>query len=501
LQSVDERSWCGEVVAVVVATLERPVDTWMPRVLLAQECSGSRGREAVELAAAAGLRLDPWQVFVLERALGLCDGRWAAFEVGLNVARQNGKGAVLEVREIAGLFLFGEELIIHSAHEFATSQEHFRRLENLVRDTPALHEQVKRYSHSHGEEGIELRDGRRIIFKTRTKGSARGFSCDLLVLDEAMVISDAAVGAMVPTLRSRAAATEHGPQVWYAGSAVDQEVHDHGVVWSRVRERGVNGDDPDLAYFEWSVDADHPSLVSDEMAEDEELWALANPGLGIRITAEHMRREQRSLDPRTFAVELLGAGDYPRTDGVLSTVIRLEDWLALKDALSEVLDPVCVAFDVSPDRTAAVAVAGTRADGLFHVEVIKHRSGTGWLAAYLAGVVERQDPAVVVCDGFGPAASVVREVEEAGVKVFAMTSGEHAQACGRLVDAVNERTVRHLGSDELLAAIRGAKTRPLNDAWAWSRKNSNVDICPLVAVTLALSAALDNPDGGEMRIY
>jgi hypothetical protein len=41
----------------------------------------------------AGLILDPWQQFVLVNALGeRADGRWAAFEVGVDVARQNGKG-------------------------------------------------------------------------------------------------------------------------------------------------------------------------------------------------------------------------------------------------------------------------------------------------------------------------------------------------------------------------------------------------------------------------
>jgi phage terminase large subunit-like protein len=68
----------------------------------------SRGREAVELAASAGLVLDEWQAFVLERALGVREnGKWAAFEVGLVVPRQNGKGGLLEARELAGLFVLG----------------------------------------------------------------------------------------------------------------------------------------------------------------------------------------------------------------------------------------------------------------------------------------------------------------------------------------------------------------------------------------------------------
>jgi hypothetical protein len=42
------------------------------------------------------------------------------------------------------------------------------------------------------------------------------------------------------------------------------------------------------------------------------------------------------------------------------------------------------------------------------------------------------------------------------------------------------------------AAIRIARTRPLGDAWAWSRKNSTGNISPLVSATLALSAAVEH---------
>ena len=65
-------------------------------------------------------------------------------------------------------------------------------------------------------------------------------------------------------------------------------------------------------------------------------------------------------------------------------------------------------------------------------------------------------------------------------------SKEHAQACGSLYDALVGRKVRHLGTPELTAAVDGAKTRVLGEAWAWSRKSSAIDISPLVAVTLAL---------------
>ena len=64
-----------------------------------------------------GLHLDPWQQLVLEGACGeRADGKWSAFEVAVISPRQNGKNGILEAREIAGLCLFGEQLILHSAH-------------------------------------------------------------------------------------------------------------------------------------------------------------------------------------------------------------------------------------------------------------------------------------------------------------------------------------------------------------------------------------------------
>jgi hypothetical protein len=51
---------------------------------------------------------------VLTVLLAVRGGKWAAFEAGLEVARQNGKGGVYEARELAGLFLLGERLLVHS---------------------------------------------------------------------------------------------------------------------------------------------------------------------------------------------------------------------------------------------------------------------------------------------------------------------------------------------------------------------------------------------------
>jgi hypothetical protein len=434
----------------------------------------------VDLARVAGLNLDPWQEMVLRQALGRrADGKWSAFEVGLVVPRQNGKGAILEALELAALYLLGHRTIIHSAHEFATSAEHFRRITDLIEGTPDLSKRVKKngIKRSHGEEGVELTNGHRLRFKTRTKAGGRGFSCDLLVLDEAMILPVSAHGAMFPTVSARPNA-----QVWYTGSSVDQEVHEHGLVLARVRERGIAGGKR-LAYFEWSAEGDLETVDPTSL----DARADGNPGLGIRITHEHVELEQQSMDPRTFAVERLGVGDWPSLDADDRGGITPAVWNGLIDLNLRLNDPVCLAVDVKPDRSAAcISAAGKFTDSLHGVEVVDHRKGTGWVVPRLLELRQRQRPAAIILDGAGPAASLIADLERERVDVVVVNAKEHAQACGRFYDACDQGTLRHLGTSELFAAIRGAAIRPLGDAWAWSRKSSNVDISPLVSATLAL---------------
>jgi phage terminase large subunit-like protein len=424
----------------------------------------------VELAAMAGLQLDPWQAFVLAESLGeRADGKWAAFEVGLLVPRQNGKGSVLEARELAGLFLLGEMLILHSAHEFKTSQEGFRRILSLIQQTPELERRVARVRTSHGEEGIELKSGARLRFVARSTGSGRGFSGDCVILDEAYNLSAEAMAALLPTLSARP-----NPQLWYTSSA--------GMASSdqlrRLRERGIAGTSARLAYFEWSAD---PGLSPDDRAA----WVQANPALGIRIPGEFVEAERDAMPDSEFGRERLGHW----FDAAAETVIDMQVWSRLVDADSVPVDPVVFAVDTTPDRSAAaIAVCGRREDGLLHVEVIDHRNGTAWAPARLRELQERWHPLAVVLDPGGPAGSLIPAVEAVGIEPYLTGSREVAQACGAFYDAVMDEpaAIRHIDQPVFNAALAGAKQRPLGEAWAWSRRNSSIDISPLVAATLAL---------------
>lgn len=492
-----------------------------PRIRYAPPSLTSLGQEAVELGESYGVYLDDWQQYGLDMALGLRDdGKWSAFEFGMNVARQNGKNEVALVRELAGLFLLGpsgfpvagpkrcrdgEMLQIHSAHEFKTSMEHMRRVEEIVQANPDLHAKVKGgqrgYRHSHGEEGIEFRSGQRIRFMTRTSGSGRGHTGDLVVLDEAMILADAFIGTLLPTMSARSILGN--PQLWYLFTAVDLLTMDHGIVAARLRARARRGGDPSLAYLEWSAripaaeaeDRDPtPDDVDRAMAVDRDLWRQANPALGIRISEEHIEKEQRSMPARQFSVERLGVGEYPNVDedGVPS-VIDLAAWDDLEDPKSKPRNPVCFAFDLSPMRTwGSIAVAGYRGDGLPHVEVIEHREGTGWIPERLAELGRKHRPVAIGYGKDSPAESLLPDIEKRHIRnVEALSVAEHAAACGRIFDAVEQLALKHMGDQSpngpaLRDAIASAVQKHYGDKWLWARSKSPVDISPLVSVTLAL---------------
>lgn len=454
-----------------------------PRVCWVPPYESTTGDEAIELAAIAGLHLDPWQRLVLRHGLGeQPDGRWAALEVGLVVSRQNGKGGILEARELAGMFLLGERLIIHSAHQFDTSLEAFARLLNLIEDTPELDSRVKRVIKAAGQEGIELKGRQRVRFRTRTKSGGRGFTGDCVILDEAMILSTAMHGALMPTLSARP-----NPQLWYTGSAVDEEVHEHGMVFAKVRERGLAGNDPRLAYFEWSVDRSRWEANPQEVATDPESWGVSNPALGIRITPDYVASEQRSMVGRTFATERLGVGFWPDVSDDAGRVFPSGLWRECGDPESTISTDRAFALDVTPERDAAcIAAAGRRADGNIHVGVIENNRGLSWVVDACRDLSERYKHPRFVIQKEAAAGTLAADLRRAGVMVRQISSHDYAEACAKFYDIVMDGRLRYMPPQpELDRAVNAAEKRNVGDRWVWDRR-SLTDISPLTASTLAV---------------
>jgi hypothetical protein len=479
------------------------------------------GKGAVALAALAGLELDPWQSDVLSDACGKrnvpvwnpitdqFEYKWAAREVGLMISRQNGKGSILEARELAGLFLFGERVIIHSAHQFDTSRKHFNRIIALIEGCPEFDDEIARISRSHGEECIETKSGQTLEFRTRTKSGGRGFTGDLLVLDEAMILDSEMIGALMPTLSARP-----NVQIWYTGSAGTKTSTQFGRIRSRALKCAHNGCpcmDPLLYYAEWSAELCNflcgPGCQDHDDPAAETTWAKANAAYGIRIDAEACESERRTMDPDMYAQERLGVGDWP-VDGEAWLVIPKDYWNARIDHSSILTGKFCLAIDTAPDRamTCITAAGGNGRDGEVHVEVtgndqtgFDYHQGINWAVERVKHIWDTQRPEFVVVDPSSPAGTLIPELEAYGIKVLTPMSREYAQACGDFAYGVAPRRgekafINHVDQQALTDAVAAADKRDLADLWAWSKSLSAKDICPLGSATLAVW-------GYKMHIY
>jgi hypothetical protein len=148
---------------------------------------------------------------------------------------------------------------------------------------------------------------------------------------------------------------------------------------------------------------------------------------------------------------------------------------------------------------AAIAVAGRRADGLLHGELVRYGKGSAWVQDELVRLSERHNSTVVI-DGVSPAASMIPSLQDAGVTLNLTTSSDMARACGAFYDAVTESQFFHLGDPLIEVALLAAGKRPLAGGWAWDRRRG--DISPLVAVTLAAyGVSLFGDDDGGVTLW
>ena len=464
---------------------------------LPSERLGSAGPEAVEFAASAGLVLDDWQAWVLEMSLAeQDDGLHSAFEVGVEVGRQNGKGSIVEARQLAGLFLLGEQLQVHTAHEFRTTFEHFLRITRLIESSPALDRKVMRIRRGAGEQAVELKTGERLRFIARSSGGGRGFSGDTVYLDEAFAVTEQMMGALIPSLSARP-----NPQYWMLSSAPTAS----SKVLHAMRARASKGESPRLFYAAWC----------NEQGTDPDDWGAisrANPALGGRISPEFIEAERAAMPLPEFLRERLGIPDpLPEDSAARDPKIPADAWAATVTYDSVPINPgeIVMSFDVAPGgEWASIAIAAGTLDDPY-VEVIEHQGGVGWLPGRLIELVQKWKPKVVVCDGVGPAGATVgavmlafRQADITADLLHQVTFTEMKQACGAFyADVVEGRLRRTPNQGPLDNAAADAAERRLGESWAWDRRNATVPISPLVAVTLARSMLSSEPLVAEKPVF
>jgi hypothetical protein len=425
----------------------------------------------------------PWQRHVADVALEVDPdtGLLVYREVNLTVPRQSGKTLLLLCAMVHRAQAFGKrQRILYTAQTRNDARKKWEDEHVQVLEHSPLRP-LFTVRKSNGSESIRWRNGSMHGITSSTEKAGHGDTLDMGVIDEAFAQEDARLEqGLRPTMITRPQ-----PQLWVVSTAGTRKSVYLRKKVDTGRARCELGLTDSVAYFEWSA----PGGEAGVDPGDPATWRSCMPALGHTVTEAAIRAEFEGMDLAEFRRAYLN--QWPDDAPEEWLVISRAAWDGQLDPASEPTDPVAFAIDANPERSAAaILMAGERPDGGRHVETVDHLPGLSWVVERMGTLVRRWSPCRVVLDPGGPAGSLLadleRELKDTGVEVTKATVRDAAHAAQAFYDAVKERTLTHLDDAPLAAALAGAQKREIGDMWLWARKGLSVDICPLVAGSLAL---------------
>ena len=450
-----------------------------------------------------GKTLDLTQRLVVEVMMAeTADGMWAAQTTGREMPRQNGKGDEIEVVELWGLVQRAESILhtIHDAVRLAT-QTHQRML--AVLEKPDLRRKKLREWKGVGQQMIEMRNGGVIFYATRTGSGGRGLDdISRLVVDEAQHAAEDQLASVTSTLMANP-----NPQLNAMGTSGLKGKSDW---WWRMRKRALAADPGPFGYVGHTaenVSLDEDGMVVQERVDlsDRRLWVISNPVLKRDPSKmAFLEEEFQRLGPESFGQEHMGVWAPPPADEA-SRPFPVAWWSRAgegENAGASHASPPVLVVDVAQDRSSSAIVAvgastvmaeveddagEVRSVPKFHVEVQEHRAGTDWLVPVLkaSAFVKRRG---VTVDGSAQAASLVGELEAAGIKVRVAKLPDVRKACGQAYDALRDDRVTHRNDPRMNGAVSNAVKVTSGDAWTIRRRDSDEDLTTLFGFVLGVWA-------------
>jgi hypothetical protein len=487
------------------------------------------GFQVIRFAELLGLTMLPWQQWLLVHMLELLeDGTLRFRTVVVLVARQNGKSTLSQVLALWFMVVYGWPLVLGTAQDLETAEEVWQGAVDLLDEDDELKALIRQVVRVNGKKALVLTNGHRYKVKAANRRAGRGFSGNLVMLDELREHQTwDAWGAITKTTMARAEALvlalsnagdassivlrylrkmAHGsvgdpdglaanddPSLLLPSDAEVQALEDD------LDPEDFEQDEDTLGIFEWSA---APGCD----VWDRDAWAQANPSLGHTITERTIASAAKTDPEWVFRTEVL----CQWSDGSLEGLFPPGTWENRADGDPPgCLDPgssipdgsgFVFAVDVSWDRsTSHVAAVGRRADGIPHVEIVATRYGTDWVVPWIAERARSDGLWGVALQSTGaPVSSLLPALRDAlkdtQVPVLEWSGPDLGRGTGEFYDLVRSGGLRHLPQPVLDVAAATAVSKPLADAWVVNRAKSPVDAAPLIAVMAGTWAMLNHQE-------
>lgn len=453
-------------------TPDRPVDP-PPRFATPYRMArpSARYRRILDAADRLGLELMPHQLHAIRLiAETRRDGRPHFAQFLASTSRQQGKTTTLRpvVVEIAER--------IPGARIGYTAQTRVAARDRVIEIGQALQDagMPVKLTQGVGNERVEWMNGARLFPIAPTETAGHGAALSALIADEIWSIAPTTIGAILPALSAT------GGQL----IAISTMGTIDSVVMNDLVERGRSGDDPFLAYLEWSIPEDRDPY-------DEDEWLAAMPALGRSVQIDAIRTQAATLTRSEFIRAYAN-----RVVASIEPVVPNEWWSRSQDPFVEVAEWIVAAVEVGTGPTGGAIVAAWQhpdEPASAHIELAAYEPGSAhWIPARLAELSLNRQIRALAIDPQGPAGAIYSAVrstaERAGIPIVQIRPSYLAAGTGDFYARLREDRITISPAVPLDDAIASAVRKTFGDAWLFDRRRSSADVSPLQAAAMAIYA-------------
>lgn len=419
--------------------------------------------DAIKLYQKTGRIIQEWQELLLEYIMGRNDeGLWVHTKFGYSLPRRNGKNEVVAIVE---MYAIDKGLrVLHTAHRTTTSHTAWERLCRLLDQAKIEYTPLR----SSGREQIELANGGRVEFRTRTSTSGLGEGFDLLVIDEAQEYTSDQESALKYVVTD-----SQNPQTIFCGTPPTPI--SSGTVFPGFRKAAMFGDVQNAGWAEWSVE-------DESDPQDRDLWYLTNPSLGTIFT-ERSVLDEIGTDVIDFNIQRLGLWlKYNQ-----KSAISLTEWGVLRSK-PDITGKLFAGIKYGNDGTnVALSIAVKTTDGKVFVEAIdcqSVRNGNAWILGFL----KNADIHTVAIDGASGQNILAGEMKDARLKPPILPTVKEVIVANSLFEqAVFKESLCHSGQPSLEQVITNCDKRPIgsNGGFGYRSQLEDYDIALMDSIVLA----------------
>lgn len=422
-------------------------------------------QSAIETYEKSGRTAQEWQIFLAKQIYAVNkDDLWTHTKVGYSLPRRNGKNEVVVIREMDGL-MRGEQ-ILHTAHRTTASHTAWERLCRLLDKSNVEYKSIR----AKGNEQIELSEGGRVDFRTRTSLGGLGEGFDLLVIDEAQEYTTDQESALKYVVTD-----SRNPQTIFCGTPPTPL--SSGTVFVNFRKNVLNRTIPNAGWAEWGVE-------DQSDVRDKELWYQCNPSLGTIFT-ERSIQDEIGPDEIDFNIQRLGLWIKYNQKSAISE----NEWNELKVVSLPVLKgPLYVGIKYGRDNAnVAMSVAVKTLSGKVFVESIdcrSVRSGNQWIINFL----KTAKVSKVVVDGASGQDLLAKEMKDFKLSEPILPKvAEIITANSLWEQGIFQQNICHMDQPSLSLVVTNCDKRNIgsNGGFGYKSQFDDMDICLMDSALLA----------------